>query len=68
MGKIKKLIKDNPITFVILIPAVITCIMVPPDKEYLGYFDLKTLSSLYCILVVVECLKDSYFFNTYQKE
>ena len=49
MNKIKKLIKDNPITFIIVILALITCIFVPPDKEYISYFDIKTLSSLYCI-------------------
>ena len=68
MNKIKKLIKDNPITFIIVILALITCIFVPPDKEYISYFDIKTLSSLYCILVVVECLKDSYFFQYLSKK
>lgn len=64
----KKVIKDNPITVVILILALITCFFVPIDKEYIDYFDVKTLSSLYCILLVVECLKHSNFLEYLSKK
>ncbi len=48
--------------------AVITCFIVPPDKEYLGYFDFKTLSCLFCVLAVVCALKDINFFYQLAKK
>ena len=42
--------------------AVITCFFVPVDKEYLGYFDYKTLTCLFCVLCVVCALKNINFF------
>ncbi|MBR5472525.1 MAG: citrate transporter [Clostridia bacterium] len=44
--------------------AVATSIIVPPDSEYLGYFDFKTLSCLYCVLAVVCALRNIKFFYT----
>lgn len=34
----------------------------PPDGEYLSYFDLRTLSCLFCTLAVVAALKNIGFF------
>jgi len=45
-----------------LVAAAITCFFVPPDREYLGYFDLKTLTCLFCVLAVVCALKNIRFF------
>ena len=45
-----------------LAAAVVTSLIVPPDKEYLGYFDLKTLTCLFCVLAVVCALKNIRFF------
>ena len=42
--------------------AVLTGFIVPPDAEYLSYFDLKTLSCLFCVLAVVCALKNIRFF------
>ncbi len=47
---------------VALAAAVITSFMVPVDKEYLGYFDFKTLTCLFCVLAVVCALKNIRFF------
>lgn len=66
--KIINIIKNNPITFIIMMLALITCFFVPLDKEYLNYFDFKTLSCLYCILLVVECLKHSNFLEYISKK
>ena len=41
---------------------VITCFLVPVDREYLGYFDVKTLTCLFCVLAVVCALKNINFF------
>lgn len=42
--------------------AVITSIIIPPDREYIQYFDFKTLTCLFCVLAVVSALKDINFF------
>ena len=49
---------------VALCAAAITCIAVPVDREYLGYFDLKTLTCLFSVLAVVCALKNIRFFYT----
>ena len=54
----------NVVMTVALIAAVLTSIIVPPDAEYLGYFDLKTLTCLFCVLAVVCALKNIRFFYT----
>lgn len=55
-------IKKNAVMFIALIAAVATSFIVPPDKEYIGYFDFKTLSCLFCVLAVVCALKNIRFF------
>ena len=54
--------KKNAVMFIALIAAVVTSVIVPPDREYLGYFDCKTLSCLFCVLAVVCALRNIRFF------
>ena len=51
-----------------LVAALVTCFIVPPDKQYLGYFDVKTLSCLFCVLAVVCALKNINFFYILAKQ
>ena len=60
--KIKKFIQKNVVMVIALLAAVCTCLFVPFDKAYLGYFDFKTLSCLFCVLAVVCALKNIDFF------
>ena len=62
MKAVKLFIKQNTVTCIAFLVAILTCIIVPPDKEYLGYFDCKTLSCLFCVLAVVCALKNVNFF------
>ncbi len=55
-------IKKNIVMFIALLAAVITMFIVPPDGEYTGYFDFKTLTCLFCVLAVVCALKNINFF------
>ena len=48
--------------------ALITCIFVPFDKQYLEYFDLSTLATLFCTLAVVSAFKDIHFFTWLAKK
>ncbi len=60
--------KKNVVMMVALCAAVVTSIIVPVDKEYLGYFDFKTLTCLFCVLAVVCALKNIRFFYIMAKK
>ena len=54
--------KKNVVMLIALLAAIVTSFIIPPDKEYLGYFDYKTLTCLFCVLAVVCALKNIRFF------
>ncbi len=56
-------VKKNPVMCIALCAAIASALFVPPDAEYLSYFDIKTLVSLFCTLAVVCALKNIYFFR-----
>ena len=58
----KAVVKNNVVTFIAMAAALVTMFFVPPDGEYLGYFDFKTLTCLFCVLAVVCALKNIRFF------
>ena len=62
VSNILSFVKKNAVMFIALLAAIITSVIVPPDAEYLSYFDLKTLSCLFCVLAVVCALKNIRFF------
>ena len=59
---IKNFLKANTVLIISIVAAAITCFFVPFDEEYLGYFDLRTLSCLFCTLAVVAAFKNIRFF------
>ncbi len=61
-------IKKNAVMVIAMIAAVVTSIFVPVDSEYLGYFDFKTLTCLFCVLAVVCALKNIRFFYILAKK
>ena len=56
------ILKSSVVLLVALAAAGITCIFVPPDAEYAGYFDLRTLACLFRTLAVVAALRNIRFF------
>lgn len=64
MNRLKIILKTNTVTLIAMLAAIITSIIVPPDKEYLGYFDFKTLTCLFTVLAVVCALRNVRFFYT----
>ena len=58
-----KFIKSNAVLLIALLLAVATSIVVPPDKEYISYFDFKTLTCLFLTLSVICALKNVSFFQ-----
>ena len=66
--KILSLAKENAVLIIAIFAATITSFIVPPDTEYLSYFDFKTLSCLFCVLAVVCALRNIKFFYTMARE
>ena len=62
------LIKKNIVMFVALLAALVTMLIIPPDSAYLDYFDLKTLTCLFCVLAMVCALKNIQFFYILAKK
>ena len=60
--KLLNFVKKNFVLTAALLAAIITSLIVPPDAKYLGYFDVKTLTCLFCVLAVVCALKNINFF------
>ena len=69
-------VRKNAVMCIALLAAIVTSLIVPPDGKWiestpdellwgsgkLGYFDLKTLTCLFCVLAVVCALKNIRFF------
>ena len=54
--------KKNVVMLIAFFAALITTFFVPVDKQYLQYFDYKTLTCLFCTLAIVCALKNINFF------
>lgn len=55
-------LKKNVVMVIAFFAALITAFLIPPDAQYWGYFDVKTLTCLFCVLAVVCALKNIRFF------
>lgn len=55
--------KANTVLCIAATLAIASCFIVKPDAEYLGYFDLKTLTCLFSTLAVICALKNVKFFT-----
>jgi hypothetical protein len=55
--KLLRWCKANAMPVIAVLAAAMTAVFVPPDAAYLGYYDVKTLSCLLCVLAVVGALR-----------
>ncbi len=62
LHNITQFCKKNIVMLIALLAATTTSIIITPDKQYLEYFDFKTLTCLFCVLAVVCALKNIRFF------
>ena len=62
-GKLAQFLRENTVFIIALLAAVVTAFFVPPDAQYLSYFDWKTLSCLFCTLAVICALRNIHFFT-----
>ena len=61
--KIVQFIRSNVVLAIAILAAAVTTCFVPPDRQWLGYFDWKTLTCLFCTLAVVGALRNILFFT-----
>lgn len=67
-NKVLYCIKSQPVLCVAVLAMLITCFFVPPDKEYSGYFNWRTLATLFCTLAVVSAFSHIHVFEILSKE
>ena len=62
VAAISRFLHKNVVLAIATVAAIVTSLIVPPDAEYLGYFDLKTLTCLFCTLACICALRNIRFF------
>lgn len=55
-------LRTHAVMTIAFFAALLTTLIVPIDRAYIGYFDFKTLTCLLCVLAVVCALKNIRFF------
>lgn len=63
MSAVTRFIKKNIVFCIAATAAIITCFFVKPDKQYISYFDFKTLVCLFLTLAVICALRNIKFFT-----
>lgn len=61
--KIKEWIKKETVLVIAWILAMVSMFFVVPDRAYMGYIDVRTLSILFCLMAVMAGLKNLHFFQ-----
>ena len=64
VAAVRKFLHTNTVLAIALVAAIGTSFVVPPDAKYLGYFDFKTLTCLFCTLACICALRNIKFFVT----
>lgn len=59
--------RQQMVLSIALIAMLITCFLVPIDRVYLGYFNLRTLATLFCTLAVVSAFSHIHVFEILSK-
>ena len=57
MFRIRSFVKREPVLVISAIAAAVSCLFVPPDINYIGYIDFRTLALLYALMTVVAGLR-----------
>lgn len=68
LSSVSAFVKNNVVLCIALSAALITSVIVPPDRQYLSYFDWKTMTCLFCVLAVVNAFKNIRFFYVLAKK
>ncbi|MBE6600527.1 MAG: citrate transporter [Ruminococcaceae bacterium] len=63
LHRVSGFVKANTVLCIAALAAIVTSCIVVPDAEYIGYFDFRTLTCLFCTLAVICALKNIRFFT-----
>ena len=55
--KLSEFLKRETVLNVAILLAIVSAVMIPPDREYVGYIDFRTLSILFCLMTVMAGLQ-----------
>lgn len=64
MEKIKGFMKKEVVLMVTMLFAVVSCFFVPVDREYIGYFDMKTIISRFTMMAVICAIESTNVLQT----
>lgn len=67
MSRVIGWMKSQPVLCVAVAAMLITCFFVPPDEAYPGYFNMRTLATLFCTLAVVAAFAHIHVFEIISK-
>ena len=56
-NKIIEFVKKRRCMTAAMVLAVLSAVMIPPDTEYIGYIDFRTLAILFCLMTVMAGLQ-----------
>lgn len=68
MKRMVHFIKQEVVLATALLLAVLSCFFVKPDKEYIGYLDMRVLVLLFCLMTVMEGFKQLGIFERLAKK
>lgn len=57
IAKIRKFCKEQPVLLISLFAAIITMLIIPPDREYFSYCNRTVLIQLFCLMLSVAGLR-----------
>ena len=63
MQKIFSIIKSNAIMVISGLLALLSCFIVTPDRQYIGYINSRVLAILFCLMLIVAALSRIGTFN-----
>lgn len=67
LTKFIKAMKRQPVLTIATLATIVTCMLVPIDYTYLGYFNMRTLATLFCTLAVVNAFAHIHVFEILSK-
>lgn len=67
-NKIIKFVKKETVLTAAMVLAVLSAVMIPPDTEYIGYIDFRTLAILFCLMTVMAGLQKLGIFRRVAKK
>ena len=63
MKKVIDYLKRDVVLTVSMVLAAVSCLIIPPNIQYLEYIDFHTLIMLFCLMIIIEGLREQEVFQ-----